>query len=128
MSVAFQVYGNFKLYSGGVYTSDSCGSDPMVRYFLHFIIDWFMVYKTIRLKKNKQMCVNDDFWQDVNHAVVAVGYGVEDGIPYWLIKNSWGADWGLNGYFKMEMGKNMCGMSLISHLFSTCLIMSYISR
>ncbi|KAJ3677112.1 hypothetical protein LUZ60_002836 [Juncus effusus] len=48
---------------------------------------------------------------DVNHAVLAVGYGVEDGVPYWLIKNSWGADWGMDGYFKMEMGKNMCGVA-----------------
>ncbi|KAI3814446.1 hypothetical protein L1987_14086 [Smallanthus sonchifolius] len=48
---------------------------------------------------------------NVNHAVVAVGYGVENGVPYWLIKNSWGAKWGLNGYFKMEMGKNMCGIA-----------------
>ncbi|KAL2945104.1 Thiol protease aleurain-like [Bienertia sinuspersici] len=48
---------------------------------------------------------------DVNHAVLAVGYGVEDGVPYWLIKNSWGADWGDHGYFKMEMGKNMCGVA-----------------
>ncbi|KAL4323948.1 hypothetical protein GQ457_11G017170 [Hibiscus cannabinus] len=45
--------------------------------------------------------------QDVNHAVLAVGYGVENGVPYWLIKNSWGAKWGE----KMEMGKNMCGKS-----------------
>ncbi|EFH53659.1 hypothetical protein ARALYDRAFT_323209 [Arabidopsis lyrata subsp. lyrata] len=51
---------------------------------------------------------------DVNHAVLAVGYGVEDDVPYWLIKNSWGGDWGDNGYFKMEMGKNMCGVATCS--------------
>lgn len=53
----------------------------------------------------------------MNHAVVAVGYGVENGVPYWLIKNSWGADWGLNGYFKMEMGKNMCGRLLFVYIY-----------
>ncbi|XP_047323513.1 thiol protease aleurain-like [Impatiens glandulifera] len=48
---------------------------------------------------------------DVNHAVLAVGYGIENEIPFWLIKNSWGGDWGDNGYFKMELGKNMCGVA-----------------
>lgn len=48
----------------------------------------------------------------VNHAVLAVGYDVdESGTPYWIIKNSWGDWWGDKGYFKMEMGKNMCGVA-----------------
>lgn len=48
---------------------------------------------------------------DVNHAVLAVGYGVHNGTSYWLIKNSWGGDWGDGGYFRMELGKNMCGVA-----------------
>jgi len=48
--------------------------------------------------------------QNVNHAVLAVGYGTENGVDYWVIKNSWGAAWGDNGYFNMQRGVNMCGI------------------
>ena len=49
----------------------------------------------------------------VNHAVLAVGYGeTEDGTKYWIIKNSWGAKWGDEGFFKMLRGENMCGISV----------------
>lgn len=50
----------------------------------------------------------------VNHAVLAVGYGVEDGTPYWIVKNSWGSKWGNKGYFFIERGKNMCGLAACS--------------
>jgi cathepsin H len=48
-------------------------------------------------------------WPD--HALVLVGYGTKDE-DYWLIKNSWGPQWGLNGYFMLERGKNKCGINL----------------
>jgi C1A family cysteine protease len=43
-----------------------------------------------------------------NHAVAIVGWGTENGKDYWLLRNSWGTDWGDSGYFKMERGSNMC--------------------
>nr|XP_023030307.1 cathepsin L-like [Leptinotarsa decemlineata] len=52
--------------------------------------------------------------EQMNHAVLIVGYGQEpDGRKYWLIKNSYGPQWGMGGYFKMakEAG-NQCGIAI----------------
>ena len=53
-------------------------------------------------------------YQEVNHAVQAVGYGKEvvDGVtvPYWVVRNSWGPDWGESGYLRIFMGENVCGI------------------
>jgi len=64
----------------------------------------FKMYKSGIIKKG---CPTD-----IDHAVLAVGYGTESGTDYWLVKNSWGADWGDNGYFKVlrDMTKNDAGM------------------
>lgn len=44
-----------------------------------------------------------------NHAVKIIGWGTENGVPYWLIANSWGKTWGnLGGYFKIKRGTNEC--------------------
>jgi cathepsin H len=51
---------------------------------------------------------------DVNHAVLAVGYGTDHAkqMDYWIVKNSWGAAWGDEGYFLIERGVNMCGIAV----------------
>lgn len=45
------------------------------------------------------------------HAVEMVGYGIdESGLKYWIIRNSWGPDWGEGGYFRIIRGVNECGI------------------
>ncbi|XWV26879.1 cathepsin L2 [Tupanvirus soda lake] len=50
---------------------------------------------------------------NLNHAVLAVGFGsTVDGREYYIVKNSWGGDWGINGYFLLAKNQNnMCGIA-----------------
>lgn len=42
------------------------------------------------------------------HAIKIMGYGTENGTPYWLVANSWNEDWGMGGYFKIKRGVDEC--------------------
>ena len=85
------------------------------------IISYFIITCLNYIKSNPNpnpnpnpICSTLDFeWngkgkQIGGHAVEITGWGIENGKPYWEIENTWGPEWGINGYFKMIRGKNNC--------------------
>eukprot|EP00003_Mantamonas_plastica_P002193 TRINITY_DN1164_c0_g1_i2.p1 TRINITY_DN1164_c0_g1~~TRINITY_DN1164_c0_g1_i2.p1 ORF type:complete len:480 (-),score=161.67 TRINITY_DN1164_c0_g1_i2:47-1486(-) len=47
-------------------------------------------------------------WEPTSHTIAIVGYGVENGQKYWKVQNSWGTDFGENGFFKIKRGTDEC--------------------
>ena len=72
----------FQLYTGGIITSDSCGTQ-------------------------------------LDHGVLVVGYGVDSGVDYWTIKNSWGNDWGESGYVRIARDDSNTNSAGICGIAST---------
>ena len=44
------------------------------------------------------------------HAIKIMGFGVENGVDYWLVANSWNDEWGDHGFFKIKKGTDECGI------------------
>ena len=56
---------------------------------------------------------HEDCGDSLNHAVTIVGYNTDDAeLPYWIVRNSWGEDWGDKGYayIKIAPGEGICGI------------------
>ncbi|XP_067890076.1 dipeptidyl peptidase 1 [Heterodontus francisci] len=85
VSVAFEVYADFMYYHGGIYQHTGL-RDPFNPFEL------------------------------TNHAVLLVGYGIDPQTKenYWIVKNSWGAEWGENGYFRILRGSDECAIESIA--------------
>jgi len=72
------------------------------------------------------ICVDAETWQsytggiiesdcgtDLDHCVQIVGFDIDNtNTPYWIIRNSWGTDWGINGFVYVERNQDECGVAM----------------
>jgi C1A family cysteine protease len=68
-------------------------------------------------KMYKTGILNSGCETGLNHAITAVGWGIDDGQEYYTVRNSWGATWGDAGYIKIatqEGGLGVCGIQQVS--------------
>ena len=49
-------------------------------------------------------------WEQVDHSILIVGWGEENGVKYWICMNTWGDNWGENGFFRVLRGKDECSI------------------
>uniref|UniRef100_A0A5S6R395 Dipeptidyl peptidase 1 n=1 Tax=Trichuris muris TaxID=70415 RepID=A0A5S6R395_TRIMR len=91
IAVGIEVYDDFVHYKGGIYYHTK----------LRNAVNWPRKW---------------DPYELTNHAVVVVGYGVDEQskTDYWIVKNSWSTNWGEDGYFRIRRGVDECGIESLA--------------
>ncbi len=67
----------------------------------------FQFYRGGIMRPTKQSCNP----RALNHGVALVGFGEENGVKFWVVRNSWGQRWGEQGYLRIERGTGACGIN-----------------
>ena len=76
--------------------------------------------REFQLYRNGILDISDCSTTSLNHAMTLVGYGEENGVKYWKVRNSWGSWWGDDGYFKIVRdGSNACGITSVATYLTT---------
>jgi len=55
----------------------------------------------------------EDCTTSIDHCVEAIGYNTGANPPYWIIRNSWGTDWGISGYMYLQYGADACAVAQV---------------
>ena len=65
----------------------------------------------------------DSSWVEMDHSVVILGWGKDEdtGLPYWILRNSYGPDWGMDGDFLIRRGSNDFGIEVENIAFEPVL-------
>lgn len=74
------------------------------------VTDAFLQYKSTGEGEKVNIYDEEKDYLELNHAVSVVGWGEQDGVQYWVVRNSWGSEWGYDGFFYMKMGSNVLGI------------------
>ncbi len=111
----FYITGYQKL--GSSWSTWSCVDEEQVKEFLYQVgplaialnADYLSDYISGVFDLSSTYCPSSG----INHAVTLVGYGYDStyGLDYWIVKNSWGSNWGESGYFRIRRGNNVCGVN-----------------
>jgi len=56
-------------------------------------------------------------WQKVEHSILLVGWGEERGVKYWIGMNTWGTQFGEDGFFRILRGENECNIESMGDYF-----------